>query len=81
MKKVTAKEFKMLLAQRIKQLRTKLKLTQAELAIKIGYKDKQVVNNYEINGANPTAFNLILLAEALEVTIDELVDFSKLAEK
>ena len=79
MEKVTAKEFKMLLAQRIKQLRTKLKFTQSELAIKIGYKDKQVINNYEINGANPTAFNLVLLAEALEVTVDELVDFSKLA--
>lgn len=81
MEKVTAKQFKMLLAQRIKQLRTNLKLTQAELAIKIGYKDKQVVNNYEINGANPTALNLVLLAGALEVTIDELLDFSKLTEK
>jgi len=81
MKKVTAKAFKMLLAQRIKQLRTKSSLTQAELAIKIGYKDKQVINNYEVNGANPTAYNLVLLAKALEVTIDELLDFSKLTEK
>lgn len=81
MEKVTAKEFKMLLAKRIKQLRTRLKLTQSELAIKIGYKDKQVINNYEINGANPTAFNLVLLAEALEVTVDELVNFSKLKDK
>ncbi|MCJ0743629.1 helix-turn-helix domain-containing protein [Pedobacter montanisoli] len=81
MKKVTVKEFKILLAQRIKQLRTKSNLTQAELAIKIGYKDKQVINNYEINGANPTAYNLVLLAKALDVTINELVDFSKLTGK
>lgn len=81
MEKVTVKEFKILLNQRIKQLRTKSNLTQAELAIKIEYKDKQVVNNYEIKGANPTAYNLVLLAKALDVTINELVDFSKLISK
>jgi len=77
---MTVKQFKVLLAQRIKQLRKKANLTQPALATKIGFKDKQVVNNYEINGANPTAFNLVLIAKALNVTIDELLDFSKLGE-
>lgn len=81
MEKLTIKDFKLLLAKRIKDRRKELNFTQTELAIKIGYKDKQVVNNYEINGANPTAYNLALIAEALNLTIDELLDFSKLADK
>ena len=78
---MTIKDFKLLLAKRIKDRRKELGLTQTELAIKIGYKDKQVVNNYEINGANPTAYNLVLIAKALDLTTDELLDFSKLEEK
>lgn len=78
MEKLTINDFKMLLAQRIRQLRKKAGLTQPELATKIGFKDKQVVNNYELNGANPTAYNLALIAKALNVTIDELLDFSEL---
>ena len=81
MEKITIKDFKLLLAKRIKDRRKELNFTQSELPIKIGYKDKQVVNNYEINGANPTAYNLALIAEALNLTIDELLDFSKLADK
>jgi len=81
MEKMTIKDFKLLLAKRIKDRRKELGLTQTELAIKIGYKDKQVVNNYEINGANPTAYNLVLIAKALDLTTDELLDFSKLEDK
>ena len=67
--------FKIKLAKRIRQLRKEANLTQPELAILIGLKDKQVVNNYEINGANPTAYNLVLIAKALNVTVNELLDF------
>lgn len=81
MEKITIKDFKLLLAKRIKDRRKELGLTQTELAIRIGYKDKQVVNNYEINGANPTAYNLVLIAKALDLSIDGLLDFSKLADK
>lgn len=72
--------FKVKLAKRIRQLRIEAKLSQPQLAMRIGFKDKQIVNNYEINGANPTAYNLILLAKALNVTVDELLDFSKLED-
>ena len=75
MEKLGITEFKICLAKRIKQLRKKHNLTQTELAIKIGFKDKQVVNTYEVKGANPTAYNLVLLANALNVTVDELLDF------
>jgi len=44
----------------------------------MGYKDKQVVNRYEMDGANPTAYSLMQIAESLEVSLDELIDFSKL---
>ena len=81
MEKITIKDFKLLLAKRIKNRRKELGLTQTQLATKIGYKDKQVVNNYEVNGANPTAYNLVLIAKALDLSIDELLDFSKLEDK
>jgi transcriptional regulator with XRE-family HTH domain len=81
MEKITIKEFKLLLATQIKNRRKELGLTQTALAIKIGFKDKQVVNNYEINGANPTAYNLVLIAKALDFSLEELLDFSKLANK
>lgn len=81
MENMSIATFKMLLAKRIKQLRVAADLTQAALAFKLGFKDKQVVNNYEVNGANPTAYNLVLIAKALNVSLDELLDFSKLEEE
>jgi len=80
MENLTIKEFKICLAKRIRQLRKKLDLTQPALAIKIGFKDKQIVNTYEVKGANPTAYNLVLIAKALNVTVNELLDFSKIEE-
>lgn len=78
MKNMPIAAFKIKLAKRIRQLRKEAHLSQAQLVIGIGYKDKQIVSNYEINGANPTAYNLILIAKALNVTVDELLDFDKL---
>lgn len=75
MEKISPKQFKILLGLRIQKLRKDSKLTQSELALKIGFKDKQIVNNYEKNGANPTAYNLVLIANALNVTMDELFNF------
>ncbi|MES2418409.1 MAG: helix-turn-helix transcriptional regulator [Bacteroidota bacterium] len=78
MEKTPIEIFKSKLGKRMRQLRKANKITQKKIAFDIGYKDKQVVNNYEINGANPTAYNLVLIAKALGVTVDELLDFSKL---
>jgi len=78
MEMLTIAEFKEKLALKIKKRRKELGLTQLALATKIGFKDKQIVNNYEINGANPTAYNMILIAKALDLTVDELLDFSNL---
>ena len=78
MENLAIEEFKSKLAGRIRQLRKASGMTQPELAIKIGFKDKQVVNTYEIKGANPTAYNLVLIAKALNVSVEELLDFKKL---
>lgn len=77
MKKLTQAEFKKKLGHRILVLRTALGLTQEQLGHRMG-KDKQFINRYEVEGANPTAYTLVDLANALEVTLDELLDFSKL---
>ncbi|SDC41806.1 helix-turn-helix domain-containing protein [Pedobacter soli] len=78
MENLDVKDFKVSLAKRIKQRRVELGLTQASLALRIGFKDKQIVNNYEIQGANPTAYNLVLIAKALDITVNDLLDFSQL---
>lgn len=77
MKKLTQAEFKKKLGSRILILRSALRLTQEQLGHRIG-KDKQFINRYEVEGANPTAYTLVDLANALEVTLDELLDFRKL---
>lgn len=71
--------FRIKLGKRIKQIRQKEKLEQGVLASIIG-KDKQFINRYEREGANPTAFILVQIAEALNVTPNDLLDFSKLED-
>ncbi len=71
-------EFRKKFGKRIRQLRKKANMTQKELALKIGYKDKQIINAYEKDGANPTAFTLLQLSMALGVSLEELFDFSDL---
>jgi len=70
--KITQGKFKRELGNRIIALRTQLGLTQEQLAHRMG-KDKQFINRYEVEGANPTAYILIQLANALEVSVDELL--------
>lgn len=71
--------FRIKLGRRIKQIRLKAKIEQGVLASIIG-KDKQFINRYEREGANPTAFILVQIAEALNVTPNDLLDFSKLED-
>ncbi len=74
MKELSQSDFKKKLAEKIFKLRNNLNLSQEQLAHKIG-KDKQFINRYEIQGANPTAYTLVKLAKALNVTVSELLDF------
>jgi putative transcriptional regulator len=70
-------DFRKNLGKRIKQLREESGLNQLELAAKLN-KDKQFINRYEKNGANPSAYILLLIAEALGVGVAKLYDFSTL---
>lgn len=71
-------DFRIKLGKRIAQLRMKSGLEQTELAAILDGKDKQFINRYEKQGANPTAYILVKIAEALNVSVDELLDFSNL---
>jgi len=73
------KIFRNNLGKRIAQLRKQKGLEQTELAAMLNGKDKQFINRYENQGANPTAYVLVQLSKALSVSTDELLDFSKLS--
>lgn len=73
MNEMTAAQFKEKLGNRILKLRTSIGLTQEQVAHRM-HKDKQFINRYEVEGANPTAYILKKLAKALEVSVDELLD-------
>lgn len=68
-------EFRKKLGKRIGELRKIKNLEQSELAAILDGKDKQFINRYEKQGANPTAYILVQIAKALDVTVDELLDF------
>lgn len=72
--------FKEKLGKRIEQLRTTAGLTQEKLGSLLDGKDRQFINRYEKEGANPTAYILYQLANALNVTVNDLLDFSKLPD-
>ena len=68
------KAFLLKLGQHIVFLRKKFKLSQNDLAYKIGW-DKPNLRKIEHGKGNPTVKSLLLIAEGLGVTIDELFKF------
>nr|WP_068891087.1 helix-turn-helix transcriptional regulator [Pedobacter panaciterrae] len=72
-------DFKIKLGKRIEQLRINAGLTQDKLGSLLDGKDRQFINRYEKEGANPTAHILVQLADALNVTVNDLLNFSKLS--
>lgn len=61
---------------RIKELRTKKRLTQAELAMMVGLTYVQI-GRYEIGKSEPTSNVLFKLAKALDTTSDYLINDDK----
>ena len=59
------------LANRLKDRRTKLGLTQAELAERVGV-TRKTVNTVENNVFTPSATLAIKLARALDMTVEQL---------
>ncbi|KAB2387538.1 XRE family transcriptional regulator [Bacillus toyonensis] len=61
-----------IIGTRIKEVRTKNKITQAQLAEKIG-SDTKYIGHIEQGRRLPTLLTLKLIADALEITISELL--------
>jgi len=59
------------LGLRIKQLRGELKMTQEDLAFKVGV-DRSYMGFLERGEKNPTLKNIVKIADALNVTLSEL---------
>lgn len=60
----------------LKELRLRANLTQDALAKKVGLK-KNTICSYEKGIRTPTVKNLCNLAEALDVTVEQLLDCFK----
>lgn len=69
--------FKINLGKRIKELREERKLTQPQLGALIN-KDYQVLGRIENGRVNPSSFLVYQIAMALNVSIGDIFDFSKL---
>lgn len=68
----------MLIANKIKKLRQQHNLTQKQLAKLIGT-NQNIISYWELGKFEPNIFNCILLADAFNVSLDELCcrDFRK----
>lgn len=64
------------IAKNIKFYRRQIGLTQQELAEKLNGK-KSLVSNYENGYSTPDIFTLCKLADIFDVSLDELVEWSK----
>ena len=61
-----------LIGEKIKRLRKKAKLTQPELAEKLGVTPK-VISDYETDKANPPTDRLPVIANYFNISVDELI--------
>ena len=68
------------LAENIKSRREKLKLSQEYVAQRLGV-SRQAVSKWETGLSEPTAGNLVKLAEILKISLSELVEPQNNAEK
>ena len=64
------------IAKNIKLNRKQLNLTQGQLAEKLGSK-ASLISNYENGYSTPDIHTLCQLAEIFNISLDELVEYSK----
>jgi len=72
---MTRDKLKIKLGKRIVMLREQKGWSQSDLA-RACNKDRQAIEKLENGKVNPTLYTLLELANALEVSLPELVDFS-----
>lgn len=70
------KEFSVILGRRLKSLREKRHLTQAELGALLG-KDGQQIGNWEQGRFAPSFYYIIKIARALKVPLSDVYDISE----
>lgn len=70
------KDFKM----RIKEARVSKGLSQTELAIILNT-DQRVISRYELGTVIPSLERLVELAQVLDVSLDDLVEFKQIQTK
>ena len=58
---------------KVRELREARKMTESELARRAGM-TRQQINNYERDANHPTLSSAIILADALDVSLDELAE-------
>lgn len=61
------------IGQRIKQLRSKKGMSQADLA-RVCEKDRQAIEKIENGKVNPTIFTLFEVSKSLDISLNELLD-------
>jgi len=76
---VELKEFKLALGRKVAMLRKRNGMTQPELGALLG-KDFQNISRIENGKVNISAHSMYEIANALQVSVNELLDFSKLDE-
>lgn len=69
-------EFLILLGKRIKMLRNEKKISQAQLSFEADIQISQI-SRIERGLINTTVLNLNTIAKILEISLNELLDFSK----
>lgn len=65
---------------KIKEARKKNGISQSELASKLDT-DQRVISQYEVGEVTPSLDRLVELAQILDVSLDELVEFKKIQHK
>ena len=78
MPRLEKSDLQKIIGNRIQKLREEKGLTQVDLAGKIeGVFDTTNVSRLESGRTNPTLYNLYRIAEALEISLSELLDISE----
>lgn len=78
MSRMEKSDLQKIVGERIQKLREERGFTQVDLAGKIeGEFDTTNVSRIESGRTNPTLYNLYRIAEALEVSLSELLDISE----
>lgn len=71
---MTKEQLKKKIGKRIVELRTKKGLNQSDLARACG-KDRQAIEKIENGKVNPTIFSLYEISNALDISLQRLLDF------